>query len=103
MATKTRMIELVDMHNAEIENKIEEIKKYKNIIAQAKEIIEKLEEAVKDDMSKHGVTSALYGEHKVTITEVSQTKFDKKLIEELAPDLYAQATSMTKYTKFTIK
>lgn len=106
MATKVKErieITLKDMHNPEIENMIEELKKYKNIKKQAEQMIEQLENAIKADMVANDVTEAAYGPHKCMLSEYNKTTFNKDIVKQEAPELFEKCTNIMTYTRFTVK
>ena len=100
MAKKNEVIK--DIQNAELEEAIKEMKEYQTIMEQAEQKVKEIKAKVRNFMEENGETYVAIGQYKCKISEVTTTKFDKKYIQEKAPELFKEASYAETGTRFTI-
>lgn len=91
-----------DVQNAELEEAIKQMKEYQIIAEQAEQKVKEIKAKVRNFMEENGETYVAIGQYKCKISEVTTTKFDKKYIQEKAPELFRQATYEETGTRFII-
>ena len=91
-----------DVQNAELEEAIKQMKEYQTIMEQAEQKVKEIKERVRNFMEENGETYVAIGQYKCKISEVTSTKFNKKYIQEKAPELFKEASYVESGTRFTI-
>lgn len=100
MATKNI---IKDIKNVELENAIKELKEYEILKKQAEDRIDEIKSKVRDYMEGIGETDIALGQYVCKLSEASTTNFNKKLVQEEAPDLFERATTKSTYVRLLIK
>lgn len=90
------------MTKAELEKKIEEIRKYKAMAEEASNIQKALEAEVISYMNENGLTEDFTNSAKITYTEQTRVTLDKKRLEADLGDL-TEYEKVTSYKVLRIK
>lgn len=92
-----------DIKNVELENAIKELKEYEILKKQAEDRIDEIKSKVRNYMEGIGETDIALGQYVCKLSETSTTNFNKKLVQEEAPDLFERATTKSTYVRLLIK
>lgn len=97
------MTTIKNIQDVEMESNLKELKEWKVLKQQAEDRIKELENSVRDFMTKIDETNISVGPYTCKITEVKKSTFDKEIVMEKAPDVYADACGSITYKRLTIK
>lgn len=92
----------MSMTRAELEKKIEEIRRYKTMVEEATSIQKSLEAEVIAYMNENGLTEEVTDSAKITYTEQTRATLDKKRLEADLGDL-SEYEKVTSYKVLRIK
>ena len=91
------------METQELAFRLELICKLKEVRAEIDEQITALEDSVKAELDKQGVTSMKVGEREVKYTRFFMSRFDSKAFKADHEDLYVEYTKTVPSARFTVK
>lgn len=97
------MTTIKNIQDVEMESNLKELKEWKVLKQQAEDRIKELENSVRDFMTKINETNISVGPYTCKISEVEKSTFDKGVVMEKAPDVYADACGTKTYTRLIIK
>lgn len=86
----------------ELIEKIEALKEYEIIIAEAEREAEALKDIIKAAMTDAGTDEMIAGNHIVRWTPVTSNRFDSATFKKAHADLYAEFTKQSQSKRFSI-
>lgn len=90
------------MSTHEIMSKIEALKEWESVIAEAQAEAEALKDAIKTEMSLRNVEELEAGQYIVRWTSVLTQRFDSTAFKKVMPDVYKSFTKQVASRRFTI-
>ena len=90
------------MSSIEIISKIETLKEYESIAAEAAAMIESIKDEIKRHMDTQGVDELTGGTHIIRYTTVLSNRFDSTAFKKVMPDVYKAYTKQTTSRRFSI-
>ena len=90
------------MSTHEIMSKIEALKEWESVIAEAQAEAEALRDAIKAEMSLRNVEELEAGQYIVRWTSVLTQRFDSTAFKKVMPDVYKAYTKQVASRRFTI-
>ena len=90
------------MSTHEIMSKIEALKEWEAVIAEAQAEAETLKDAIKAEMSSRNVEELEAGQYIVRWTSVLTQRFDSTAFKKVMPDVYKAYTKQVASRRFTI-
>ncbi len=90
------------MSTHEIMSKIEALKEWESVIAEAQAEAETLKDAIKAEMSLRNVEELEAGQYIVRWTSVLTQRFDSTAFKKVMPDVYKSFTKQVSSRRFTI-
>lgn len=89
--------------NTNYNNTFADIAKYRLIIEEAKNELEKLENEIKDYMTINALEELTGNEHKATFKAVTSSRFDTKAFKLDNPAIYEKYSKASESMRFTFK
>lgn len=86
----------------ELESKIESLREWENLAAEAAKEIESLKDVIKAEMTARGVEEMEAGRYIVRWTSVLSQRFDSTSFKKELPELYGRFVKQTASRRFTI-
>ena len=86
----------------EIESKIESLKSWEALAAEAAAEIEALKDSIKGEMLRRGVDELMAGKYIARFTEVISNRFDSTSFKKDFPDVYRDYTKASTSRRFTV-
>ena len=86
----------------EIVSKIEALKEWEALAAEAAAEIESLKDAIKAEMTARGVEELQAGQYIARYTEVISNRFDSTAFKKVMPDVYKAYTKAVTSRRFTV-
>lgn len=86
----------------EIISKIEALKEWEALAAEAAAEIESLKDAIKAEMTARGVEELQAGQYIARYTEVISNRFDSTAFKKVMPDVYKAYTKPVTSRRFTV-
>lgn len=90
------------MSTIEIVSKIEALKEWEALAAEAAAEIESLKDAIKAEMTARGVEELQAGQYIARYTEVISNRFDSTAFKKVMPDVYKAYTKPVTSRRFTV-
>ena len=90
------------MSTIEIVSKIESLKEWEALAAEAAAEIESLKDAIKAEMTARGVEELQAGQYIARYTEVISNRFDSTAFKKVMPDVYKAYTKAVTSRRFTV-
>ena len=90
------------MSSIEIISKIETLKEYEAIAAEAAAMIESIKDEIKRHMDTQGVDELTVGTHIIRYTTVLSNRFDSTAFKKVMPDVYKAYAKQTTSRRFSI-
>jgi predicted phage-related endonuclease len=90
------------MSNAEMMQKIKELKEMKELLEEAKKTVEALEEEIKVEMEKRNTEELEVGTYIVRWTKVLSNRFDSTAFKKVMPDVYKAYVKQVMSRRFTV-
>lgn len=90
------------MSTPEIVSKIEALKEWEALAAEAAAEIESLRDAIKAEMLARGVEELQAGKYIARYTEVISNRFDSTAFKKVMPDVYKAYTKPITSRRFTV-
>lgn len=90
------------MGNIEIVSKIEALKEWEELAAQAAAEIESLKDAIKAEMTARGVEELEAGQYIARFTTVISNRFDTTAFKKALPEVYKAYTKASTSRRFSI-
>ena len=90
------------MSTIEIVSKIEALKEWEALAAEAAAEIESLKDAIKSEMTARGVEELQAGQYIARYTEVISNRFDSTAFKKVMPDVYKAYTKPVTSRRFTV-
>lgn len=90
------------MSTIEIVSKIEALKEWEALAAEAAAEIESLKDAIKAEMTARGVEELQAGQYIARYTEVISNRFDSTAFKKVMPDVYKAYTKAVTSRRFTV-
>ena len=90
------------MSTMEIIGKIESLKEWEALQAEAAEMVESLKDKLKRFMQEQGVEEYSAGTHVIRYTTVLSNRFDSTAFKKVMPDVYKAYTKAVSSHRFTV-
>lgn len=90
------------MSTVEIVSKIEALKEWEALAAEAAAEIESLKDAIKAEMTARGVEELQAGQYIARYTEVISNRFDSTAFKKVMPDVYKAYTKPVTSRRFSV-
>ena len=90
------------MSTMELTNKIEALREWENVIAEAQAEAEALRDSIKAEMSARDVEELEAGQYIIRWTSVLSNRFDTTAFKKIYGDLYKAFTKQTASRRFSI-
>ena len=90
------------MSSIEIMSKIETLKEYVSIAAEATAVIESIKDEIKKHMDAQGIDELAVGTHIIRYTTVLSNRFDSTAFKKVMPDVYKAYTKQATSRRFSI-
>ena len=90
------------MSSNEIVSKIEALKEWEALAAEAAAEIESLKDAIKAEMTARGVEELQAGQYIARYTEVISNRFDSTAFKKVMPDVYKAYTKPVTSRRFSV-
>ena len=90
------------MSTIEIISKLEELKEYEAIAAEAAAVCDSIKDEIKRHMDALGVSELTAGTSIIRYTEVLSNRFDSTAFKRVMPDVYKAYTKQVTTRRFTI-
>lgn len=104
MKTATKTNEIITVVDQELLTAIEERQKYKNLIDEAENIVKELDAKIKEAVENSGSNVIICGEHKVTLSKVTQERVSAKDVKPiLSEELFERIVNRSITTRLTVR
>lgn len=106
MATKTKTTtnEIITVNDEELLKVIEQRQEYKNIIDEAKKIIEELDAKIKEAIQASGSNEIIVGCHKATLSTFVRESVSASDVKSIvSQELFEKIANRTMQTRLTVK
>ena len=90
------------MSTVEMVAKIESLKEWESILAEAQEVVETLKDDIKREMDTRGVEELEAGQYIARFTTVLSNRFDTTTFKKEHNEMYKLYTKQTKSRRFSI-
>lgn len=90
------------MSSLEIISKIESLKEWEALAAEAADEIESLKDCIKKEMEDQGVEEIIAGQHIVRFTTVLSNRFDTTTFKREHGEMYKMYTKQTTSRRFSV-
>jgi predicted phage-related endonuclease len=100
--TPNNMKEDTAMANVEIVSKIESLKEWEALAAEAAAEIESLKDAIKKEMDSRGVEELEAGQYIARFTTVLTNRFDTTAFKKAHGEMYQEFTKQTTSRRFSV-
>lgn len=90
------------MTRVEIENKIQELQEWEDLMEQAKEEVEAIRDSLKAELLERNIEELETGRYIIRWTSVLTNRFDTKNFKERYSDLYQAFTKQSASKRFSI-
>ena len=90
------------MSTIELTNKIEALREWENVIAEAQAEAEAIRDSIKAEMSAREVEELVAGQYIVRWTSVLSQRFDTTAFKKVMPEVYKSYTKQVSSRRFSI-
>ena len=90
------------MTKQELSAKVAELRELKRMADELDEMIESIEDSIKETMTENGVDELRGADWKVTWKKISSNRFDSTTFKKSEPELYAQYTKTFESRRFCV-